>query len=94
MVTPAFPSYTSGHSTISASAGEILTDLFGENYKFRDTTEKEFNLPVRSFSSFRQATLEASSSRLFAGIHFRSDCEQGNLQGIKVGQLVLRKLKF
>ena len=94
LVTPAFPSYTSGHSTISATAGEILTDLFGENFKFRDTTEKEFNLPVRSFSSFRQATLEASGSRLFAGIHFRSDCEQGNLQGIKVGQLVLRKLKF
>ncbi len=94
LVTPAFPSYTSGHSTVSASAAEILTDLFGDNLRFKDTTEKEFSLPVRSFSSFRQAALEASSSRLFAGIHYRSDCEQGNLQGIKVGQLVLRKLKF
>ena len=94
LVTPSFPSYTSGHSTVSASAAEILTNLFGDNHHFTDTTEKEFNLPVRSFTSFRQAALEASNSRLLAGIHYRSDCVQGNLQGIQVGQMILKKLKF
>ncbi len=94
LVTPPFPAYTSGHSTISAAAAETLTALFGDNYAYTDTTEKEYGLPVRSFTSFRQAALEASLSRLLAGIHYRSDCEKGNEQGVKVGQWVAKKLKF
>jgi PAP2 superfamily len=94
LVTPPFPAYTSGHSTISAAAAEVLTALFGDNQAFTDTTEKEYGLPVRSFTSFRQAAKEASESRILGGIHFRSDCEKGNEQGVKVGQLVLQRLKF
>lgn len=93
LITPPFPSYTSGHSTVSAAAAEVLTNLFGNNFAYTDTTEKEYGLPVRSFTSFRQAALEASMSRLYAGIHFRSDCENGNKQGIKVGELVIKKLR-
>ncbi len=93
LVTPPFPAYTSGHSTISAAAAEVLTGIYGDNIAFTDTTEKEFGLPVRSFTSFRQAALEASESRILAGIHFRSDCKFGNEQGIKVGKLVLEKVK-
>jgi hypothetical protein len=93
LITPPFPAYTSGHSTISAAAAEILTDLFGDNQAYTDETEKEYGLPVRSFKSFREAAKEASISRVYAGIHFRSDCEKGNEQGIKVGQYVLSKIK-
>jgi hypothetical protein len=88
LVTPPFPAYTSGHSTISAAAAEVLTGLFGDNHAYTDTTEKEYGLPVRSFTSFRQAAREASESRILAGIHYRSDCDKGNEQGVKVGQLV------
>jgi PAP2 superfamily len=91
LVTPPFPAYTSGHSTISAAAAEVLTALFGDNQAYTDTTEKEYGLPVRSFTSFRQAAIEASESRIYGGIHYRSDCEQGNKQGKKVGQLVVEK---
>jgi PAP2 superfamily len=90
LVTPPFPAYTSGHSTISAAAAETLTMLFGDNYAFTDETEKEYGLPVRSFASFRLAAKEASISRLYAGIHYRSDCEAGAAQGIKVGNCVLK----
>jgi hypothetical protein len=90
LVTPPFPAYTSGHSTISAAAAEVLTGLFGDAVAFTDTTEKEYGLPVRSFSSFRQAAKEASESRIYAGIHYRSDCEKGNQQGTKLGQWLIR----
>ncbi len=93
LVTPPFPAYTSGHSTISAAAAEVLTKLFGDNYAYTDITEKEYGLPVRSFTSFRQAAKEASVSRLYAGIHYRSDCDKGNEQGVKVGNFVSEKLK-
>lgn len=92
LVTPPFPAYTSGHSTISAAAAEVLTAQFGDNLAYTDTTEKEYGLPVRAFTSFRQAALQASVSRIYGGIHFKSDCTAGNEQGIKVGQLVLSKL--
>lgn len=93
LVTPPFPAYTSGHSTISAAAAEVLTHLFNDNQSFTDTTEKEYGLPVRSFKSFREAAKEASISRVYAGIHYRSDCDKGNEQGIKIGRLVVDKVK-
>lgn len=90
--TPPFPEYTSGHSTISASAAEMLTHLFGDNIAFTDSSEHEYNLPVRSFKSFRQAAEEASISRVYGTIHYRSGCENGNKQGKKVAEAILTKL--
>ena len=93
LVTPPFPSYTSGHSTVSAAAAETLTALFGDNQAYTDETEKEYGLPVRSFKSFREAAREASISRVYAGIHYRSDCDKGNEQGSKLGLMVVSKIK-
>ena len=90
--TPPFPEYTSGHSTISASAAEMLTHLFGDNIAFTDSSEHEYNLPVRSFKSFRQAAEEASISRVYGTIHYRSGCENGNKQGKKVAEAILTTL--
>jgi hypothetical protein len=91
--TPPFPEYTSGHSTISASAAEVLTSLFGDNIAFTDSSELEYALPVRSFPSFRIAAEEASVSRVYGGIHFRSGCENGNALGKQVGQAVIRAVQ-
>lgn len=90
--TPPFPEYTSGHSTISAAAAEMLTYLFGDNFSFTDSSELEYALPVRSFPSFRAAAQEASISRVYGGIHFRSGCEQGNQLGKQVATVILQKL--
>lgn len=92
--TPPFPSYVSGHSVISAAAAEVMTDIFGENFAYKDTSEIEFGIPHRSFTSFRQAALEASYSRLYGGIHYRFDLEEGNKSGINVGKLVVDRLRM
>lgn len=91
--TPPFPEYTSGHSTISAAAAEMLTHLFGDGYAFTDSSELEYNLPIRSFKSFREAALEASVSRVYGGIHYRSGCENGNIQGKKVAALAIERIE-
>ncbi len=93
LVTPSFPSYTSAHSTVSGAAAEVLTSLFGDNQAYTDTTEKEYGLPVRSFKSFHEAALEASVSRVYAGIHYRFDCDKGNEEGKMVGKLIVSKIK-
>jgi len=92
--TPPFPAYTSGHSVISGAAAEVMTDIFGDNFAYRDTSELEFGINHRNFTSFRQAALEASVSRLYGGIHYRDDLDMGNLQGKAVGTLVVTRLKM
>jgi hypothetical protein len=89
--TPPFPEYTSGHSVISTASATILTHLFGENFSFTDDTEKEFGLPERKFSSFKQACSEAAISRLYGGIHFRDAIENGVKEGEMIGKFVVMK---
>jgi len=90
--TPPFPEYTSGHSVISRAAAVILTDLFGDNFQFEDTTEVEYGLPIRSFNSFIHASEEAAISRLYGGIHYRMAIDEGVIQGDLVGKFISRKL--
>ncbi len=92
--TPPFPSYTSGHATISAAAAEIMTHWFGDNLVLKDTSELEFGIKTRTIESFRKAAKEAATSRMYGGIHFRHDNEAGNLMGTKIGIFILDKLKF
>jgi hypothetical protein len=92
--TPPFPSYVSGHSVISAASAEVMSHHFGDNFVYTDTSEREFGIPDRSFKSFRHAADEASISRLYGGIHFRSDLEEGQIVGKNIGEYVVRKLHF
>ncbi|NJK82571.1 MAG: vanadium-dependent haloperoxidase [Saprospiraceae bacterium] len=92
--TPPFPEYTSGHSVISRAAAIALTSLFGDNFAFDDNTEEEYGLPTRSFNSFLQAAEEAAVSRIYGGIHYPPACEEGVVQGEKVGNLVVSSLQM
>lgn len=91
--TPPFPEYTSGHSVISRAAAVTLTDLFGENFAFNDTTEVEYGLPARQFDSFIHASEEAAISRLYGGIHYMMAIDNGVDQGQEVGDYIVSKLK-
>lgn len=90
--TPPFPEYPSGHSVISASAASALTNLFGDNFAFRDSTEVEFGLTARSFTSFFNAADEAAQSRLFGGIHYRNASDNGVKEGRAVGAYIVQKI--
>ena len=90
--TPPFPEYPSGHSVISASAASALTGLFGDNFAFRDSTEVEFGLTARSFTSFFNASDEAAQSRLYGGIHYRTANENGVKEGRAVGAFIVNNV--
>ena len=91
--TPPFPEYTSGHSVVSAAASVVLTRLFGEKFEYTDSTETEFDIPVRHFTSFSQASAEAAISRLYGGIHYMAAIRNGMLEGEAIGKFVSAKLK-
>jgi len=90
--TPPFPEYTCGHSTVSSAAAEALTHVFGDNFAYTDTSELEFGIPNRSFTSFRNAALENNKARFFGGIHYHYSCLAANEYGGKVGDYVVSQL--
>ncbi|HKZ66200.1 MAG TPA: vanadium-dependent haloperoxidase [Chitinophagaceae bacterium] len=91
--TPPFPEYTSGHSVLSTAASVMLTKIFGDNFSFADSTEVEFGIPVRHFTSFIQAAEEAAISRFYGGIHYMPSIVNGSDEGKKIGAFMIKKLK-
>jgi hypothetical protein len=92
--TPPFPEYTCGHTTVSAAAAEALTSVFGDHLSYTDTSELEFGIKNRSFTSFRQAADENIWARFYGGIHFHNSCIISNEQGRKVGDFINQRLKM
>ncbi len=92
--TPPFPEYSSGHSVVSGAAAEVMTSIYGDNFAFDDDTETPFGLPIRSYTSFNQASSEAALSRLYGGIHYPFSIENGLAQGRDIGDLVIKKIKM
>jgi hypothetical protein len=81
LFTPPFPEYTSGHSTFSAAAAEVLIGFFGRDDVPFASPSEEYPSLVRQFTGFRQAALESGWSRIYGGIHFLS----GNLNALDTG---------
>jgi hypothetical protein len=76
MPNPPFPSYVSGHSTVSFVAATVLCGIFKENC-----------------DEWMSDAQNAKNSRLWAGIHFDYDNEEGKNLGIKVGNNILENIK-
>ncbi len=98
-VTPAFPGYTSGHSTFSRSAAEVLTGFTGSPFFPNGLSEFvaeqgeyltfEFGPSERvvlQWATYYDAADEAGLSRLFGGIHPYFDDFGGRLMGAHIGQ--------
>jgi hypothetical protein len=84
--TPSVSDYPSTQSTFSAAAAVVLASLLGgDQASFTVTSGKPFEGLTRSFTSFSQAARESADSRVYAGIHFRSACEDGLALGRRVG---------
>ncbi|MGB3152918.1 MAG: vanadium-dependent haloperoxidase [Maribacter sp.] len=90
---PPFPSYTSGHSTISGACGEALRlftgdDYFGEEVELipgslTETDATNFGEPVTiKFPTFTEAADMAGMSRVMGGYHIQAD----NVAGLKLGR--------
>lgn len=91
--TPPFSGYTSGHSGFSGAAATILTSLIGDNLAFIDSSHVDVGLEPRNFTSFLDAAQEAAYSRMYGGIHFDCDIDDGLEQGKCVGNYYLENIK-
>jgi PAP2 superfamily len=83
------PAYPGAHAVISAAGASVLISFFGRNH-FDFTVNSEVMPGVdRSFESFSAADEEATLSRIFAGVHFRSDLTTGQRLGRDVAGFVV-----
>jgi len=100
-VTPAFPGFTSGHSTFSRAAAEALAAYTGSPW-FPGGLHS-FTLPAGNtlifeagptvdvtlqWASYADAADQAGQSRLWGGIHVFADDRVGRINGATVGQVV------
>ncbi|HXY40998.1 MAG TPA: vanadium-dependent haloperoxidase [Vicinamibacteria bacterium] len=88
LVTPNHPEYPSGHSTLSGAASAVLARVFGLHTHFAVHSDLALGV-VRPFHGFHEALEEIKNARIFAGIHFRSACDDGTALGDTVGSYVL-----
>jgi len=97
-VTPAFPGYTSGHSTFSRAAAEVMTRITGNafvpgglgEFVARKNEYLAFELgpseDIRmQWATYYDASDLAGISRLYGGIHPRADDFNGRVTGSQVG---------
>jgi hypothetical protein len=87
MNTPPLPDYPSTHSVAGGAASAVLARFFGaDQVSFSMTSGPAFPEITRAFTSFSQASQENADSRVYAGIHFRTACQDGIKQGGQIGR--------
>jgi Domain of unknown function (DUF6851) len=97
-VTPSFPGYTSGHSTFSRAAAEVLTAFTGSEYfpgGSSSWTTPAGDLSVEAgpsadvtleWATYYDAADQAGISRLYGGIHIPADDFNGRVIGSQCGK--------
>jgi hypothetical protein len=86
--TPADPSYPGAHSDLSYAAATVLANKYGDSTQFTLTSPTLAGVQ-HTFGTFSDAAAEAGLSRIYAGVHTRTDHEAGRDLGIQVADYVL-----
>jgi hypothetical protein len=90
ITSPSYPGYAGGLSGVNGAGSTILASILGDAQSFCMTG----TAGSRCFDSFTGTALDGANSRLWGGIHFRFDNEQGLLLGQRVANFTLASIAF
>jgi hypothetical protein len=90
--TPCHPSYVSGHAATSYAVRAVLERIFGP--RGHDIVVSSPALPdvTLRYSKLSDITADIDDARVYGGIHFRFDQENGEEQGGRVGAYVYKHI--
>jgi hypothetical protein len=88
--TPCHPSYPSGNGSTSYAAREVLERTFGRRGHSITVSTSAVPDVVLRYTRLRDITSDIDDARVYGGIHFRFDQEEGAQQGRLVGAYVYR----
>src|SRR4030095_11566163 len=88
LVTPPFPSYTSGHSTFSKASSQVLTHFDGTDAVTFTALSDAMPGALRTYHSLAACVDEVGMSRIYGGIHFPFDNTEGKRTGGLIGDYV------
>jgi hypothetical protein len=86
IVAPCFPSYPSGHATLSNAAREVLERLYGSRRHALVLSNPAVAGVTLRYRKLKQITDDIDDARVYGGIHFRFDQEAGADLGRRVGE--------
>eukprot|EP00457_Paulinella_chromatophora_P004579 gb/GEZN01004591.1/.p1 GENE.gb/GEZN01004591.1/~~gb/GEZN01004591.1/.p1 ORF type:complete len:556 (-),score=41.92 gb/GEZN01004591.1/:186-1853(-) len=99
-INPNFPSFTSGHSEFGAALFTMMKLFYGKddikftflsdelNGKTTDSKGRVRPRKPRVFSSFSEAAKENAKSRVYLGVHWNFDADEGVARGSMVAEMV------
>lgn len=97
---PRFPAYTSGHAAFGGATFRILERSFGAKCRFELTSDEiyGYHLPDERdrerdyYEQFSEASFDNWVSRLYLGVHFRFDGDNGERLGQYVADIVFNRI--
>ncbi len=92
ILTPCFPSYPSAHGTLSGSAREVLERLFSAASQPITLSNTAVPGITLNYTKLRQITDDISDARVYGGIHYRFDQDEGAELGRRVGEYIFKNL--
>ncbi len=92
--TPNHPEFPSGHATSNGAILTMLSNSFGENFPLTLHTYDYLGYTARHFNTWTELSTEASDSRIYGGLHYVETQDKSLVQGKKVAQNILNKIKF
>jgi hypothetical protein len=92
--TPNHPEFPSGHATSNGAIVTMLNNSFGDNFPITLHVYDYLGYPSRHYNSFTEMGVEMADSRVYGGLHYRQTQEKSLVQGKKVAQNILAKIKF
>ncbi len=87
--TPPFPAYISGHATFGAVHAAAMAGFFGRDDITFTITSDDTPGVFRTYHSFDAAAKENGRSRIFLGVHYQFDADDGYKAGTDLGRYVV-----
>ncbi|HMN96263.1 MAG TPA: vanadium-dependent haloperoxidase [Phycisphaerales bacterium] len=86
--TPPFPAWVSGHATFGAVHAAVMRNFFGTDEISFTITSDDTPGVWRTYDRFSDAALENGRSRIYLGVHWQVDADDGYQVGTAVGDWV------